>query len=137
MFFSLAKAGLQVTWRSFGPGAAFSYIQKISPAIPVLRAIKESIASQFPSIIGHGARHGIPTKDKDVSKLIAMYTEARVHIHDARRDIKATLTGSNRARDIVTLGAEELVSGEKFQAWWSDPAFPKATTENYYENVTQ
>ncbi len=66
-----------------------------------------------------------------MAKLIAMYTDARVHIHDPKRDFKATLTGSNRARDFVSLGAAELIMGDKFETWWNDRAFPKATTENY------
>ncbi|OJT15550.1 hypothetical protein TRAPUB_6525 [Trametes pubescens] len=120
---------IKVTWRSFGPGATFPYIQKISPAIPVLRAVKESIASQFPSVRGRGTRHGAPSKDKDVQRLVDMYNEAKVHEIKPGRTIPGGPTDS--AADFTTMGATKLMLDGVFERWWSERSFPRATTEIY------
>ncbi|RDX45838.1 hypothetical protein OH76DRAFT_1457458 [Lentinus brumalis] len=117
---------IKVTWRSFGPGATFPYIQKISPAIPVLRAVKEAFAAQFPALRGRGKAHGTPAKADDVKKLVDMYLDA-----GAYRGPRDLLAGANRAEDYVSLGSERLSTEGKFQTWWEDRSFERATTQIY------
>ena len=127
-----------MTWRSFGPGATFPYIQKVSPAIPVLRAVKEAFAAQFPAIRGRGKRHGTPSKADDVKKLVSMYQAAKAHkyVPNMMREGRNVLLGTNRADDFITKGAGKLVSGDKFRSWWDDRSFDKATTQIYSMNET-
>ncbi|EIW55822.1 uncharacterized protein TRAVEDRAFT_129435 [Trametes versicolor FP-101664 SS1] len=120
---------IKVTWRSFGPGATFAYIQKISPAIPVLRAIKKSIAAQFPSLLARGARHGSPSKDKDVERVISMFRESHVLEFDAMRTINGGQ--ADHAPDVVSAGVGQLIEERIVDRWWTDRCFPKATTEIY------
>ncbi|KAM5538412.1 hypothetical protein V8D89_008014 [Ganoderma adspersum] len=65
---------IKVIWRSFGPGATFAYIQKVSPAIPTLCAVKANIAS---------SHHGTPAKDRDVEHLVKMYQTSKLHTKEA------------------------------------------------------
>ncbi|KAL1945287.1 hypothetical protein VTO73DRAFT_2138 [Trametes versicolor] len=120
---------IKVTWRSFGPGATFAYIQKISPAIPVLRAIKKNVATQFPGLLARGARHGSPSKDKDVERVISMFRESHTLEFDAMRTIKGGQ--ADHAPDVVSTGAGQLLEDRIVDRWWTDRSFPKATTEVY------
>ncbi|KAI0639717.1 hypothetical protein C8Q77DRAFT_1082554 [Trametes polyzona] len=120
---------IKVTWRSFGPGATFPYIQKVSPAIPVLRAVKANIASQFSSVKGRGTHHGTPAKDEDVDRMIAMFRAFHAHSVEEGREIKGT--EADHAPDYVSLGAIKLQSDGIFTRWWNDRSFKRATTEIY------
>ncbi|KAH9847961.1 hypothetical protein C2E23DRAFT_871531 [Lenzites betulinus] len=118
---------IKVTWRSFGPGATLSYIQKVSPAIPVLRAVKANIASQFSSIQGRGTRHGTPEKAADIERMVAMFCGFQAHTVEEGRNIKGG--ESDHATDYVTLGATKLQVEGMVERWWSDRLFERATTE--------
>lgn len=119
----------QVTWRSFGPGATFPYIQKISPAIPVLRAVKENIASQFAAIRGRGTHHGTPLKDADVERVVEMFREMHAHTVEGGRVIRGA--AADHAADYITLGSTRLQAEGLVERWWSDRSFERATTEVY------
>ncbi|KAH9852593.1 hypothetical protein C2E23DRAFT_868457 [Lenzites betulinus] len=118
---------IKVTWRSFGPGATFPYIQKISPVIPVLRAIKANIASQFPSVQGRGARHGAPAKAEDIERIIEMFRTIHGHTTEEGRIVKGAV--ADHAADYITLGAVKLQMEGMAERWWNDRTFERATTE--------
>ncbi|KAI0363576.1 hypothetical protein BV20DRAFT_1057947 [Pilatotrama ljubarskyi] len=120
---------IKVTWRSFGPGATLAYIQKVSPAIPVLRAIKANIASQFPALLARGARHGSPSKEADVQRLIDMFLASQVHVPEEARVIKGGK--ADHATDVVSAGATQLYGDRVIERWWSDRRFERARTEIY------
>ncbi|KAH8093843.1 hypothetical protein BXZ70DRAFT_897167 [Cristinia sonorae] len=113
----------KVTYRSFGPGASFGYIQKVSPAIPTLRGIKESVRQQFTTLLGRGKRHGKPSKDKDVALLVEMYQKSEVHIHKNNRTLR---NAADRAKDYITIGADEILNGQTMARWWNERSFERS-----------
>ncbi|KAI0668429.1 hypothetical protein C8Q78DRAFT_1098590 [Trametes maxima] len=120
---------IKVTWRSFGPGATFPYIRKVSPAIPVLRAVKANVVSQFTTARARGTHHGTPSKDADVLQMFEMFQGFSAHARCPGRTIPGGST--NRAGDYVTLGATKLQVDGAIERWWNDRLFEKATTEIY------
>ncbi|EJF59389.1 hypothetical protein DICSQDRAFT_65108 [Dichomitus squalens LYAD-421 SS1] len=120
---------IKVTWRSFGPGATFPYIQKISPAITTLRAVKASVASQFSSVIGRGSHHGKPSKNQDVDRLVRMYRTSKLHNKEDGREMKGG--ESNWALDVMTAGSVKLIVDGAAERWWDERDFERATTESY------
>ncbi|EJF60635.1 hypothetical protein DICSQDRAFT_62442 [Dichomitus squalens LYAD-421 SS1] len=120
---------IKVTWRSFGPGATFPYIQKISPAITTLRAVKANVASQFSSVIGRGTHHGRPSKEEDIDRLIKMYRTSKLHSWEDGRQVKGGV--SNRATDVMTVGSVRLIVDGAAERWWDERDFERATTELY------
>ncbi len=68
-----------------------------------------------------------------MKKLVNMYIEEKLyeHIPNGKRQGRDVLTGSNRAEDYVSAGSERLVMEGKFQSWWEDRSFVRATTEIY------
>ncbi len=123
---------IKVNWRSFGPGATFAYIQVISPAITIFRAVRESIHAQFLSLLGRGMRHGTPSKGEDVSRITAMYQGSQVHRVVPGRIFKNSSTDC--AADFVSLGADKLVGEGTIDRWWSDRSFERSTAEIYSIN---
>ena len=119
---------IKVTWRSFGPGATFSYIQKISPAIPTLRAVREAIHQQFPALLGRGTYHSTPSKESDIDRIEAMYKESELHRRQSGRTVKSAM---DEAPDVVSQGAERLVAEGVVDRWWSDRNFDRSTKEVY------
>ncbi|KAI9059966.1 hypothetical protein FKP32DRAFT_1613962 [Trametes sanguinea] len=83
----ISNGSRHVTWRSFRPGATFLYVQKVSPAIPVLCAVEANVAYQFPAIVARGTRHGSPEKANDVSRLRDMYVASKAHKSEHGRSI--------------------------------------------------
>ncbi|KAF9242900.1 hypothetical protein BU15DRAFT_60190 [Melanogaster broomeanus] len=59
---------IKVTYHSFGPGATWDYLHKVSPAIPTLCELQRHMEKEFGSA-SRGTRHGIPSKEVDVAHL--------------------------------------------------------------------
>ena len=127
---TLSSRLMKVTWRSCGPGATFAYLQKISPAIPTLRAVKACIVSQFSAAIGRGARHTTQSKDADVRRVIQMYQEAGVLDRQKARSLQ--LGDKDRAPNVMTDGASHDGLHALHARWWDDRRFKRATTEVYH-----
>lgn len=98
----------------------------MSPAIPTLRAIKDHVSSQFASLLARGKRHGKPDKTKDVAVLIKMYQLGEVHIEKRGRTSR---NASDKVKDVMTAGAEEILGGSVIKRWWDDRRFPRSTDE--------
>ncbi|KAH9923719.1 uncharacterized protein BXZ73DRAFT_91408 [Epithele typhae] len=114
--------------RSFGPGANFEYIQKVSPAIPLLRAVKAHIRDQFSTIQARGTRHGTPSKEADVQKLVKMYITSGLHNHEPGRKPKSAL---DIATDLMTAGADSLNSDKHVDTWWDGRSVKRSAEEIY------
>ncbi|KAH9916714.1 uncharacterized protein BXZ73DRAFT_53621 [Epithele typhae] len=121
---------IKVTWRSFGPGANFDYIQKVSPAIPLLRAVRDSVRDQFSTILGRGTRHGTPSKDADVKKVLDMYLRSNMHKYQAERKSK-----DDPAADIVTRGADKMGTESTIKTWWVHRSLERSIEEIYADDI--
>lgn len=123
---------IKVTWHSFGPEATFEYIRKVSPAIPTLRAVKDSVASQFGTLKGRGKKHSKPSKDGDIEVLRETYNTLNLYTIQSGRKFHS---GDDRASDFITLGASDLLSasGGALERWWFNRSFDRATTELWPE----
>lgn len=108
----------KVTYRSFGPGARFDYIKKISPAIPTLRGVKEAIRNQFQTLLARGKRHGKPAKDDDVALLVKMYQ--MLDAHSAHQGGRILRNADDRLKDVSTLGVQEIFNSDTAQRWWQE-----------------
>lgn len=95
---------IQVTYRSFGPGATWQYLNKVLPAIPTLRAVQRHMEEQFGSL-SRGAHHGQPDKEADVMKLTTAYVASNLHGFEAGRRIK---NSKDKSPDVMTNGAADL-----------------------------
>ena len=83
------------------------------------------VATQYG--LGASEFNRAPAKDKDIARLMEMYQTAGLLAR--RPDRTFTLSNSNRASDIVTVGAGELMTRNMWDWWWSDWAFTRATME--------
>ncbi|KAG1744516.1 uncharacterized protein EDB91DRAFT_1236493 [Suillus paluster] len=119
---------IKVTYHLFGPGATWTYLHKISPAIPTLRALQRHMESKFKTIT-RGAYHGIPDKEADVTKLTDQYIKSNLHVHEPGRQIKAT--AKNKAEDFVTTGAIDIERLGMFDNWWRNHAYKRSTDEEW------
>lgn len=72
--------GEQVTYHSFGPGATFQYLHKISPAIPTLWAVQRHTEAEFETLTW-GTHHGAPDKEVDVAMLTEQYVKSQIHVN--------------------------------------------------------
>ena len=78
---------IKVTYRSFGPGATWSYLQTVSPAIPTLRAVQRHFESEFGTLT-RGSKHGEVRKDIDVKILTDQYVQSRIYSDQSGRKPK-------------------------------------------------
>ncbi|KAM5534908.1 hypothetical protein V8D89_011463 [Ganoderma adspersum] len=121
---------IKVTWQSFGPGAMFAYIQKVSPVIPTLRTVKANVSSQFLSVIERGSHHGTPSKEQDVERLIKMYKTLKLHSKEIGGQ---RIHGRDAAHavDVMTQGSVKLMVDGVADRWWDERNFERNTTEIY------
>ncbi|KAG1724660.1 hypothetical protein EDB19DRAFT_1644419 [Suillus lakei] len=119
---------IKVTYHSFGPGATWTYLHKISPAIPTLRALQRHMESEFKTIT-RGTYHGIPDKEADITKLTDQYIKSNLHVYEPGRQIKAT--ARNKAEDFVTMGAIDIEHLGTFDNWWRNRAYKRSTDEEW------
>ena len=122
---------IEVTYHSFGPGATFEYLHKISPAIPILRGVQRHMESEFETLT-RGACHGTPDEEADVARLTEQYMKSLIHVYTPGRQLWG---GKNQVGDYVSEGAINLERLGTLDTWWSTHSFARATTE-VWDNTT-
>ncbi|KAH7924175.1 hypothetical protein BV22DRAFT_1166000 [Leucogyrophana mollusca] len=122
---------IKVTYHSFGPGATWAYLHKVSPAIPTLRALQRHMDSEFETIT-RGARHGVPQKELDVTKLTDQYVKSGLHVYDAGRQIKSA---KNKAEDFLTKGVVDLERLGTIDTWWKSRSYARFTSQDWNEST--
>lgn len=121
---------IKVTYRSFGPGATWNYLQTVSPAIPTLRAVQRHFEQQFETIT-RGSKHGDVSKDLDVKTLTDHYRLAKLYSDQPGR--KPNLDGSMHVADYITSGVDALENGDTVNKWWKARHFERSTKETWDE----
>ncbi|KAK7031814.1 hypothetical protein R3P38DRAFT_2522165 [Favolaschia claudopus] len=120
---------IKVNYRSQGPGATMEYMGKVSPAIPTLRKVQRHMEKQFRTNT-RGARHGVPDKEKDVSKLTEHYLASKLHTYIPGRELKTP-----RIPDFVTEGAENLEKMNTIADWFKRRTHARETGEDWSEEI--
>ncbi|KIM67467.1 hypothetical protein SCLCIDRAFT_82628, partial [Scleroderma citrinum Foug A] len=119
---------IKVTYHSFGPGATWEYLHKVSPAIPTLRAVQWHMEREFVTLTW-GAQHGAPSKDEDVGKLTDQYVKSKLHIYTQGWNNKGVL--SSHAEDVINTGVVDLEHLHTLENWWKVQAYQCWTDEEW------
>lgn len=119
---------MQVNYQALGPGGSMEYLTKVSPAIPALRTVKETVNKQFSMLEGREARHGVPDKEKDVTKLTASYLESKLYDELPGQKVK---TLSDYAEDYITKGMCNLLESNMLADWFTKCTYERQTTEDW------
>ncbi|THV03254.1 hypothetical protein K435DRAFT_852138 [Dendrothele bispora CBS 962.96] len=69
---------IKVTHCLEGPSIDWKYLQKLHPAIPVIREVSNLIEREF-NLIVHGKRHTSPSAEHDIQELQIAFTESTYH----------------------------------------------------------
>ncbi|KAF8316197.1 hypothetical protein F5887DRAFT_1066774 [Amanita rubescens] len=121
---------IKVTYRSFGPGASWSYLQTVSPAIPTLRAVQRHFERQFGTLT-RGTKHGEVSKDEDVKTLTDHYQAARLYSDQPGRIPKGGSGDLKSVTDYVTAGADALENGDTVAKWWKARHFERSNVQEW------
>ncbi|KAF4587086.1 hypothetical protein EYR40_011107 [Pleurotus pulmonarius] len=119
---------IKVNYYALGPGASMSNLTKISPAIPTLRKVKESITDQFTMLKGRGKHHHIPNKEEDIKKLTASYLEAELYIATPGRKVASV---QDIAEDYITKGYCSLWDSSTISDWFKRRTRTRGTEEDW------
>ncbi|KAK7021716.1 hypothetical protein R3P38DRAFT_2417227, partial [Favolaschia claudopus] len=98
---------------------------KISAAIPTLRKVQRHMEKQFRTNT-RGARHGVPDKEKDVSKLTDHYVASKLYTFTPGRELKTA-----RSPDYVTEGADNLERLNTIAEWFKRRTHARETGEDW------
>jgi len=104
------------------------YLTKISPAIPILRAVKNHIKWQIRLLLSCGTWHTSLSKEKDVFAWQNIIISEGWLIQQDGRTFKNT---SDRAKDIVTDGVNDLFHVGSIQRWWQNRSFVRSTEQRW------
>ncbi|KAI0309973.1 hypothetical protein OF83DRAFT_1071251, partial [Amylostereum chailletii] len=118
---------IKVSYRSIGPNATFSRLGRLSPGIPVWRAIAQHMKWQHRTIMSRGTRHTTPGKDKDVARQMQIAVDEKWLVEFDSRKVP---TERDRVKDVMTEGVKELMNGG-FARWWESRSFPRSTEEDW------
>ncbi|KAI0047482.1 hypothetical protein FA95DRAFT_1663095 [Auriscalpium vulgare] len=119
---------LKVTYRASGPGATLEHLAKVSPAVPVLRAVKDCIKWQIQLVKARGTKHTVPAKEKDVELLKSTAMSEGWFTYTDGRTIKRP---EDVAKDVLSLGTQALFEDGAIERWWSGRAFERRATERW------
>lgn len=119
---------IKVTYRSFGPGATWSYLQTVSPAIPTLRAVQRHFESEFGTLT-RGKRHGEVRKDLDVEILTDQYVQSGIYSDQSGRKPKGG--GDKSVDDYVTAGVDALENGDTVTKWWKARHYERSNKQDW------
>ncbi|KZV61278.1 hypothetical protein PENSPDRAFT_643534 [Peniophora sp. CONT] len=117
---------IKVTYRSCGPSADIDQISSISPAIPVLRAVRDHIKWQEKLILTRGGKHTDPNKTKDVRKQMDNIRGGEWLVQTDGRTIARS---EDKAADVLTAGVKSLTIDGQFARWWKNRNFARAETQ--------
>ncbi len=104
------------------------YLTQMSPAIPTLRQVKESVNSQFSTIKARGKHHGAPDKELDVANLAKAYIESDIYVETPGRRIKMT---GDRAEDYISKGMSHLLESNAVPDWFARRTYERESTEDW------
>ncbi|KAJ7863951.1 hypothetical protein B0H14DRAFT_2574605 [Mycena olivaceomarginata] len=119
---------IKVNYRSMGPAATMEYMGKVSPTIPALRKVQRHMEQQFHTN-KHGARHGVPDKEKDVAKLITHYVTSKLHTFEGSQKLKKA--GSE---DYITVGADNLERLKTIEKWFERCSHARQTGKDWSDD---
>ncbi|KAI0286329.1 hypothetical protein BC826DRAFT_1093531 [Russula brevipes] len=122
---------IKVTYRSIGPGATLDYLSKLSPGIPVFRAIREHMKWQHQSILVRGTRHNDVDKSKDVEKYMRIIVSEGWFEEKKGRTLKSV---KDRVTDFVTNGTIAVTQGKTIDRWWQTRNFTRRTGNIWDDN---
>ena len=109
----------------FGPLATWEYIKRISPAIPILRNVKD----HFETEINHfrrGKSHSTVDAGGDIERLQAMYARDKIHVKNPKRR-----TECDSVEDYIGKGSSPDVLGRVIRNWRNKRVVTRATTEDW------
>ncbi|KAJ8454311.1 hypothetical protein ONZ45_g19356 [Pleurotus djamor] len=124
---------IKVTFKAQGPGGTLSYLTDTSPAIPILRKVKDCMNDQFSILSGRGTHHSSPSKDNDVETLVQSYQLSKIYEETPGRLFKST---DDYSKDVVTIGAGNLIGGSaSVTKWFTKRTHFRAKMEDWRANV--
>lgn len=65
-----------------------------------------------------GTQHGVPEKEADIAKLVALYVKSGIHVYEEGHWVKGG--EKSRVPDCVTSGAINLESNSTIENWWNN-----------------
>ena len=108
-----------------GPFATWDAIGKISPAIPLLEAVRRHMEKQVHTVY-RGSSHTNPSHEKDVRTLEDAYMASHMHEYISGRRIEHK---NDVALDFVQKGTHNL--RKTIGQWWEQRTFTRATEQCY------
>ncbi|KLO05451.1 hypothetical protein SCHPADRAFT_839364 [Schizopora paradoxa] len=117
---------IKSTFRPDGPSNKWRQFREWGPAIAYLRRQNDSMEGFF-STRSRGRKHGIPSAEKDIKKLVDSYISSRVYDSIPKRAFEEVDT----ARDLVTDGFVNMQLGTTIKKWAERRNFKRRTDEEY------
>lgn len=114
---------IKVTYHSEGPSVHWEYLQKLHPAIHLIRAIAKHVEHDF-GTISCGMKHTVPKKDKDVRILQESYHKSGYHHRKNGRK-------ADQVEDCTSRGVIKLQTGKFLGRWQDLRTFERATNEEW------
>jgi hypothetical protein len=99
------------------------YLTKISPAIPVLRAVRHHLKWQIWLLLSRGTWHSSPAKEKDIQKWVDIVMNEQWLLNMAERTFKQSV---NRAPDVMTEGSNNLFQNGVLGRWWNARSYVRS-----------
>ncbi|THV04364.1 hypothetical protein K435DRAFT_961970 [Dendrothele bispora CBS 962.96] len=106
---------IKVTHRPEGPSIDWKYLQKLHPAIPVIRSISDLIEEEF-SLLARGKSHSSPSVERDIQELQNTIIESTYHEYKKGRK----LDKGNKVKDYVMDGIQNIIHKPGPLANWKD-----------------
>ncbi|KDQ20158.1 hypothetical protein BOTBODRAFT_170165 [Botryobasidium botryosum FD-172 SS1] len=106
--------GIKSVHSATSSNVTWSYITKISPAIPILNYIGDHVDKSFSLI--HGTRHAEPSPRADLRVLRKSFTDAKMLVYDPRYHATSKLA----CTDTFLKGLAQIQDTSYLHTWWDE-----------------
>lgn len=123
---------IQVTYRSEGPNIDWQYLQKLHPAIHVIKTVNAHMETEMKTRV-RGSSHTVPKKELDTKEMQKWYrasqAQATVNGHVLQRTAKKK--SPDIPRDVLAKGSMGIQTGKSLENWIETRLILRSTTQDW------
>jgi hypothetical protein len=114
----------QVIIAASGANTNWDYIERISPAIPLLQAIKDSVEGSINQNRRYKA-HTTRDEERDIKMLMSHYVQGHIYEHSPGR------SKNHSVENFIAVGAQKQGFDAFFNKWWTGRQRERSVNEDY------
>ncbi|KAJ7103239.1 hypothetical protein B0H15DRAFT_935959 [Mycena belliarum] len=123
---------IKVTYRSEGPNIDWQYLQKLHPAIHVIKAVNAHMETEMKTRV-RGSSHTVPKKELDTKEMQKWYqaSQAQATVNGRVLQRTAKKKSPDIPRDFLAKGSTAIQTGKSLETWIEARSIMRSTSQDW------